>query len=80
MRNDEQNDKSIEHSPLSDRQLANIELDRACYDSIASAQATLLDKSIISTTGASFNLATGFIDKLTPLDKAVALWTLRDGR
>jgi hypothetical protein len=61
---------------LNKRQLAKIEMDRQGYDSIASSQAALLDKSIISIAGASFSITIGFIDKLIPLDKADALWIL----
>lgn len=76
MVNNDQQPRQRERPLLSDRQLANIELDRSCYDAIASTQATLLDKSIISIAGASFSLSIGFIDKLIPLDKAALLWAL----
>jgi uncharacterized membrane protein (DUF485 family) len=46
------------------------------FDSIASAQSVLLDKSIISISGASFSLTIGFIDKLIPLATAKATWAL----
>jgi hypothetical protein len=38
------------------------------YDSTASAQVTLLDKSIISIAGASFSIALAFVEKFVPLD------------
>jgi len=68
----------IERPPLDDRQLKALELDRNCYDGIASAQATLLDKSIISIAGASFSISIGFINSLIPLKNAIGtivLWS-----
>jgi hypothetical protein len=44
---------------LADIEIETIYSDRALYSSNASAQITLLDKSIISISGASFSIAMG---------------------
>ena len=49
---------------------------KKAYDAVASAQAALLDKSIISIAGASFSITIGFIDKLIPLAFAKGIWML----
>ena len=46
---------------------ARVELDRKNYDEQCSSQTQLLDKSIISISGASFTISMGFIDKTIPL-------------
>lgn len=63
-------------SPFEQGQAMNNDEFRKVYDSIASAQAALLDKSIISISGASFSITIGFIDKLIPLAFARATWLL----
>lgn len=55
---------------------ARVELDRKNYDEQCSSQTQLLDKSIISISGASFTISMGFIDKTIPLDRAIHTWIL----
>jgi hypothetical protein len=62
--------------PLTNIAIEAIYSDRALYSSNASAQITLLDKSIISISGASFSIAMGFINNIIPLLTAKILWLL----
>lgn len=55
---------------LTPEELNRIELDRKQYCELSSNQSNLLDKSIISISGASFTIAIGFINKLIPMEYA----------
>ena len=73
---DAENNTDTTRSPLTEKELECIKLDRKGYDVVASDQGALLDKSIISISGVSFSIAMGFIDKLIPIDTAYARWML----
>ena len=61
---------SRQQPSLSDKDRERIELCRKGYDEIAAAQSALLDKTIITISGAAFTIAMGFIDKIIPLETA----------
>jgi len=65
-----------EKRPFTNDDHSRVEIDRKCYDEICSSQTKLLDKSIITISGASFTIAMGFIDKTVPLSDAIYVWLL----
>lgn len=69
-------EQSATHHTLSDEERERLELCRKGYDDTASAQSTLLDKTIISISGAAYTIAIGFIDKIIPLGTAKYTWIL----